>query len=197
MATQTAVLAPNRVLADHIPAVRPWIRDLTLVLGGTVATGISAQLAIDIPAISPVPFVFTTLTVLLISAAYGPVRAVASMLCYLAAGMAGMPWFSGAAHGAVPTVGYVLGFVLAAAVVGALARRGGDRTALRTAMVMVLGSACIYAVGVPYLVIATGMDWSQGIVQGAGVFIVGDVIKLAAATVLLPTCWALIKKLKS
>lgn len=63
-----------------------------------------------------------------------------------------MPWFAGGASGAaVPTFGYLVGLVLAAAVVGGLARRGGDRGPLRTAGAMALGSLCVYAVGVPYL----------------------------------------------
>ncbi len=198
MATSAATTEPNFVLADLIPTVRnvAWVRDAALVLGGTVATGLSAQVAIAIPAISPVPFVLTTLTVLLVSAAYGPARAAASMALYLVAGMAGVPWFTDGAHGAVPTLGYVLGFVLAGVVVGKLARRGADRTAGRTILAMVSGTACIYALGVPYLALTTGMGWQSALVSGAGVFVVTDLIKLAIAAITLPTAWTLVAKFR-
>ena len=198
MATPAATMQPNFVLADLIPGARTaaWARDAALVLGGAIATGASAQVAIAIPAISPVPFVLTTLTVLLVSAAYGPARAAASMGVYLVAGMAGVPWFTDGAHGAVPTLGYVLGFVLAAVVVGKLARRGADRTAGRTVLAMAAGSACIYAVGVPYLALSTGMSWQAALVSGAGVFVVTDLIKLAIAAIALPGAWALVGKFR-
>ena len=78
-----------------------------------------------------------------------------------------MPWFAGGSSGAGgASFGYVLGMLLAATVVGDLARRGGDRSVLRTAGTMVLGSAIIYAVGVPYLALSTGMSASAAIAAG-------------------------------
>ncbi|MGH8793942.1 MAG: biotin transporter BioY [Stackebrandtia sp.] len=197
MALHTATLAPRRVLADLLPGVRALAvaREAVLVLGGAAAVGATAQVAITIPAISPVPFVLTTLTVLLLGAAYGPARAAGAMGIYLAAGVAGMPWFSEGASGpAIPTLGYVVGFLAAAVVVGALARRGGDRTMLRTSGLMLAGTAIIYACGVPYLVLATGMSWSQGLFQGAAVFLISDLLKLLVAAVLLPGAWAAVKR---
>lgn len=200
MTFPASALAPHHVLVDVIPGARAasWARETVLVLGGAAAVGASALVAIPIPAISPVPFVLTTLTVLLLGAAYGPVRAAAALTVYLAAGVAGMPWFSGGESGAgIPTMGYVVGFLAAAVVVGALARRGGDRTVLRTAGLMALGSAVIYSFGVPYLVLATGMSWSEGLLRGAGVFVVTDVIKLVIAAALLPAAWSLVKRFQS
>jgi biotin transport system substrate-specific component len=196
MSVHSASLAPNRVLADLIPTtkVTAWARDAVLVAGGAAVTGLSAQVAIEIPAISPVPFALTTLTVLLLGAAFGPLRAALSMALYLVAGLAGVPWYSEGASGTVPTFGYIIGFAVAATVVGALARRGGDRTVLRTAAIMVTGSAIIYAFGVPYLVLATGMSWSDGLMQGAALFVVTDIIKLVIAAALLPGSWALVKR---
>ncbi len=75
-----------------------------------------------------------------------------------------MPWFAEASSGwSMPSLGYVFGMLLAATVVGALARRGGDRSVLRTAGTMVLGSAIIYAIGVPYLALSTGMSLSAAV----------------------------------
>jgi len=199
MALQSATIAPRQVLVDLIPAVRlgARVRDAVLVAGGAGLVGLSAQVAVPIPAISPVPFVLTTLTVLLLGAAFGPARAALSMGLYLVAGMAGVPWFSEGASGwAISNLGYIAGFVAAAVLVGALARRGGDRTPLRTAGIMVLGSLAIYAFGVPYLVLSTGMSWNDGLVQGALVFMVTDLIKLAIASALLPGAWSLVKRFR-
>ncbi|NEE59141.1 biotin transporter BioY, partial [Streptomyces sp. SID8455] len=74
---------------------------------------------------------------------------------------------------AMPSLGYILGMLLAATVVGALARRGGDRSVLRTAGTMVIGSAIIYAVGVPYLALATGMSLSAAVAAGLVPFLIG------------------------
>lgn len=198
MATQSAVIG-RRVLADLIPGTRvtAWAREAALVLGGAGLVGASAQVSIEIPTISPVPFVATTLAVLLLGAAYGPVRATATLGLYLAAGMAGVPWFTAGNSGtSLVSLGYVIGFMLSGIVVGELARRGGDRTPLRTIGTMILGNLAIYAVGVPYLIVATGMDVATGLNKGALVFIVGDLIKLVIAAALLPGAWALVRRFK-
>ncbi|NEA02826.1 biotin transporter BioY, partial [Streptomyces sp. SID10116] len=120
----------------------------------------------------------------------GARRGFLSLALYALVGMAGMPWFAEAGSGvAAPSLGYVLGMLLAATVVGALARRGGDRSVLRTAGTMVLGSAIIYAVGVPYLAAATGMSMTQAVAAGLTPFLIGDALKAALAMGVLPTAW--------
>lgn len=173
------------------------MRDVVLVASGAGLVGASAQIAIPLPGITPVPLVLTTLTVLLLGAAYGPARAAATMGLYMVAGIAGVPWFSeGAAGMSIVTLGYVIGFLAAATIVGALARRGGDRTLMKTAGIMVVGNLAIYGLGVPYLVLATGMGWADGVVQGAALFIVSDLIKLVVASAMLPATWALVKRFR-
>ena len=77
--------------------------------------------------------------------------------------MAGVPWFAEGSSGAVgASFGYILGMLLASAAVGALARRGADRSVLRMAGTMLLGEAIIYAIGVPYLALAAGMSRERG-----------------------------------
>ncbi|HIW62912.1 MAG TPA: biotin transporter BioY [Candidatus Stackebrandtia excrementipullorum] len=198
MTAQTAI-APRQVLVDLIPSTKAtaWVRDVVLVASGAGLVGASAQIAIPLPGITPVPLVLTTLTVLLLGAAYGPARAAATMGLYLVAGIAGVPWFSeGAAGMSIVTLGYVIGFLVAATVVGALARRGGDRTLMKTAGIMVVGNLAIYGFGVPYLVLATGMGWADGVVQGAALFVVSDLIKLVVASAMLPATWALVKRFR-
>ncbi|WP_433077887.1 biotin transporter BioY [Dactylosporangium sp. CA-052675] len=186
---------PPRVLADLVPGA--LARDAVLVGLGAALTGGAAQVAVSIEPISPVPLTGQTLAVLLVGAALGPARGVASMALYLAVGALGVPWFAGGTSGAgVVSFGYVIGFVLAGAVVGALARRGGDRTPLRTAGTMVLGNLCIYAIGVPYLALAAHLPLTRALAAGVVPFLVGDALKVLLATALLPAAWAVVRRVQ-
>ncbi|MFF1696028.1 biotin transporter BioY [Streptomyces sp. NPDC058257] len=183
---------PGQVLADLLPASRA--KDAAFVLGGAALTGIAAQIAVPVPG-SPVPVTGQTFAALLVGTALGARRGFLSLAVYALVGMAGMPWFAEAGSGlAAPSLGYVLGMLLAATVVGALARRGGDRSVLRTAGTMVLGSAIIYAIGVPYLAAATGMSLTQAVAAGFTPFLIGDVLKAALAMGALPTAWKLLDR---
>ncbi|MER5254127.1 MULTISPECIES: biotin transporter BioY [unclassified Streptomyces] len=183
---------PGQVLADLLPASRA--KDAAFVLGGAALTGIAAQIAVPVPG-SPVPVTGQTFAALLVGTALGARRGFLALAVYALVGMAGMPWFAEAGSGvAAPSLGYVLGMLLAATVVGALARRGGDRSVLRTAGTMVLGSAIIYAVGVPYLAAATGMSMTQAVAAGLTPFLIGDALKAALAMGALPTAWKLLDR---
>ncbi|MEV0115983.1 biotin transporter BioY [Streptomyces sp. NPDC050844] len=183
---------PGQVLADLLPASRA--KDAAFVIGGAALTGIAAQIAVPVPG-SPVPVTGQTFAALLVGTALGARRGFLSLAVYALVGMAGMPWFAQAGSGvAAPSLGYVLGMLLAATVVGALARRGGDRSVLRTAGTMVLGSAIIYAVGVPYLAAATGMSLTQAVAAGLTPFLIGDAVKAALAMGALPTAWKLLDR---
>jgi biotin transport system substrate-specific component len=186
MTTTSAALRP-RVLADLVPGA--LARDVLLVVGAAALTGLVAQVSIPL---WPVPITLQTLTVLLAGAALGPLRGGASMLLYLAVGAAGVPWFAEQHSGlAIPTLGYIVGFVLAAVVVGALARRGADRTVLSTAAIMVLGNLVIYAIGLPWLMAALDLDLATGLEFGVWPFLLGDGLKIALAAGLLPAAWRL------
>ncbi|MCE7079239.1 biotin transporter BioY [Streptomyces sp. ST2-7A] len=195
MSTAAAHLGPGAVLADVLPAgtaARARARDIALIAGGAALTGVAAQFALPVPG-SPVPVSGQTFAVLLVGISLGPLRAFASLLLYALIGMAGMPWFAEGASGwAMPTFGYILGFGLAAAAVGALARRGGDRTMWRTAGTMAVGTVIIYAFGVPYLALATGMGIGRAMAVGMVPFLIGDALKAALAMGALPLAWRLV-----
>ncbi|EPH43789.1 putative biotin transporter BioY [Streptomyces aurantiacus JA 4570] len=168
------------------------MKDATLVLGGAALTGIAAQIAVPVPG-SPVPVTGQTFAALLVGTSLGAYRGAASLAVYAVVGMAGMPWFAqGKAGMGAPSLGYVFGMMLAALVVGALARRGADRNVVRTAGTMVLGSAIIYAVGVPYLAAATGMSLTEAVAAGLTPFLIGDALKAALAMGALPLAWKLV-----
>ena len=182
-------LSRRRVLADLVPG--GLARDVALVAGVAMLTGLAAQIAVPLP-FTPVPISLQTFTVLLAGAALGPMRAVAAMALYLVAGAAGVPWFSDTTAGwAFPSFGYVLGFVLAAALVGWLARRGADRSVPGTIGTMAAGNLVIYAVGVPYLAAALGVGLGEALMLGAVPFLIGDALKILLAAGLLPAAWHL------
>ncbi|MEU9403003.1 biotin transporter BioY [Streptomyces sp. SID4985] len=187
MSTASVIARPGAVLADLIPASR--VRDAALVLGGAALTGLAAQIAVPVPG-SPVPVTGQTFAALLVGTALGARRGVLSLALYAVAGVVGVPWFAegGSGSGAV-SFGYVLGMILASAAVGALARRGADRSPLRMAGTMLLGEAIIYAVGVPYLALAAHMSLTQAIAAGLTPFLIGDALKAALAMGALPTAW--------
>ncbi|MFF5492314.1 biotin transporter BioY [Streptomyces aquilus] len=192
MSTAVAPVRPGEVLADLLPASR--VRDIALVVGGAALTGLAAQISVPVPG-SPVPVTGQTFAALLVGTTLGAGRGFLSLALYAIAGVAGMPWFAGATSGAAaPSFGYILGMILASTVVGALARRGADRSVLRTAGAMLLGEAIIYAVGVPYLAVATGMSASAAVAAGLTPFLLGDALKAALAMGLLPSAWKLIKR---
>ncbi|QKW06474.1 biotin transporter BioY [Streptomyces sp. NA04227] len=194
MSLAASSVRPGAVLADLLPAsseARARVRDAVLVVSGAVLTGLAAQIAVPVPG-SPVPVTGQTFAALLVGTALGAGRGLLSLVLYTLVGMAGMPWFAEGGSGvSAPSFGYVLGMLLAATLAGALARRGGDRSAVRTAATMVLGSAVIYAVGVPYLALATGMSASEAIAAGLTPFLLGDALKAALAMGLLPSAWKL------
>ena len=200
----TAIALPRkRVLADYVPAVAgvpasvgARVRDLVLVVAGAGFIGLLAQWSIPLPG-TPVPLTLGTFAVLLTGASLGGLRALLSVGTYLVAGGLGVNWFADHKDGwGGATFGYVIGFVIAATLVGWLAQRGGDRTVAKTVVTMVLGNLVIYAVGVSWLMNAIGMDLQAGLKAGMTPFLLGDAIKIAAAAGLLPAAWSLVKRVE-
>jgi biotin transport system substrate-specific component len=194
MSLSASTARPGAVLADLLlagTAARSRVRDVALVLGGAALTGLAAQIAVPVPG-SPVPVTGQTFVALLVGVGLGARRGLASMALYTVAGVLGVPWFSEGQSGAgFASFGYVLGMLLASAVVGTLARRGGDRGVWRTAGTMAVGTAVIYAVGVPYLAVVADMSASQAIAAGLLPFLIGDALKAALAMGALPAAWKL------
>ncbi|HSU34634.1 MAG TPA: biotin transporter BioY [Propionibacteriaceae bacterium] len=179
-----------RTLADVIPG--GLARSIALVVGGAVFVGLTAQVSIPLW-FTPVPLSLQTFSVLLVGAALGSRRGLASMALYLLVGMAGVPWFAEGKSGwQLATIGYVVGFVAAAWLVGLLAERGADRKPLRAAGMMVVGNLVIYIFGVTGLVMMTSMTPAVAVAKGVVPFLLGDAIKIIFAAALLPAAWKLV-----
>jgi biotin transport system substrate-specific component len=181
------------VLAETLPKVLTG-SGVTIALGAAL-TALAAQVAIPVPG-SPVPVTGQTFAVLLTAAALGPARGLAAQALYVLLGAVGLPVFAGAGHGTGvvfgATGGYLLGFLVAAAITGYGARRGADRSPVRTLLLFALASVIIYVIGTTWLCLDTGMSASAGIAAGVTPFIPGDVAKALLAAGLLPGAWWLL-----
>lgn len=189
----TAIAQPiggPKVLADLV--AKSWIADLVLIVGGACLVGGLAQWSIPF---TPVPMTGQTLGVLLVGASLGMRRGALSLGTYVVAGVAGVPWFAehhaGYASSAA-TFGYLLAFVVAAGILGALTERGNDRTVVGAIGAMVLAEAVIYLLGVTWLKVDLTSSWSSAIAWGFTPFILGDLVKAAIAAALLPTAWRVV-----
>jgi biotin transport system substrate-specific component len=190
--SSAAIAGRRMVLADLIPGA--LARDAVLIAGGAGLTGLAAQVSVH-TSLTPVPFTLQTLAVLVSGAALGTVRGGLSMLLYLAAGVAGVPWFERHTHGwGGADFGYIVGFVVAAAVVGELARRGNDRQVVSTIGLMALGSALVYLCGATWLAHDLHLSASRAVSLGVTPFLIGDAVKAAAAAVVLPAAWRLVRR---
>lgn len=195
-----SVLIANRpTIVDRL-IPRSLTADIALIVSGTALTAALAQLALPM---WPVPVTGQTLAVLLVGAALGSVRGAISMGLYVFLGAIGLPIFTAANAGWAfgPTLGYLVGFTAAAAVVGFFAERSWDRKWFGVAVGFIAGNATIYAFGLPWLSIFLGAvgypnDLAATLSAGLAPFIVGDAIKIAIASTLLPSAWSLVKKLK-
>lgn len=182
-------LVPIRVSERmHIRA-----RHLALILIGTALIALCAQVWVLIPG-NPVPLTGQTFGVLLTAGALGFRRGLAATALYLALGAVGLPVFSEGKQGVEwlvgATGGYLFGFVLAAVIVGLLAELGWDRKILGSIGAMVIGSAAIYAVGVPWLaVVAYDGDLNEAVAKGLVPFLFWDAVKLTLAAAAFPAAW--------
>ncbi|MFN8384782.1 MAG: biotin transporter BioY [Anaerolineales bacterium] len=187
-------LAPT-IYNRTFPRVSEIVRDITLILLGSWLIALFAQIEIPLP-FSPVPITGQTFAVLLVGALLGSKRGAAAMLAYIAQGAAGLPFFAGGASGfgilTGATAGYLAGFIVAAYVVGLLAERGMERSFKTSIVPFLVGTVIIYAFGVTWLSTIVG-GFGKAIELGLLPFIVGDILKLLAASVALPAAWKFVQ----
>ncbi|GAC1342393.1 MAG: biotin transporter BioY [Acetobacteraceae bacterium] len=160
------------------------LRPVLLILVGTVLLTASAKLQVPF---WPVPVTMQSLVVLLIGFAYGRTLGAATMLAYLAEGLAGLPVFAGAAAGpaylAGPTAGYLVGFVLAAFLAGWVAERGWLRSPIAAALTLTAGHVIIVGLGVLWL--ATLLGPARAVALGATPFLLGTLVKVGLGAALV------------
>ena len=176
---QSGIAAPTTRLEER--AVSATIGVVAFV----VMTALGAHVRIPLPW-TPVPITLQTFFVHLAGATLGPALGPVSQLVYIMAGIAGLPVFAGGASGLAyllkgATTGYLLGFVIASAVVGWLTRRRADPGILWILTSMAAGSAVVYACGVSWLAWSLNLSPQVAIAKGMLPFLIGDVLKTCAA----------------
>ena len=205
-------MSARPVLTDVIWAAegsQVWIKRAALLVAGVIALWVSAKVQI---ATVPVPVTLQMLVVMVIGAAYGPRLGAATVASYLFLGIQGLPVFAGTPEKGIglayvlgPTGGYLLGFLIAAYLVGVLARAGWDRSPITMAGAMAGGIVAVYVPGVVWLSSGFGLlgglggegafmgfGWENWYAYGVKTFIWVDALKLGIAVVAFPVIWRLV-----
>ncbi|RKI61667.1 biotin transporter BioY [Corallococcus sp. AB049A] len=181
-------------MADRF--VRTRAQEALLVLGAALFTALLAQVAVSVPG-SPVPITGQTLAVILTAAALGPVRGTAAQAAYLLLGAVGLPFFAKGASGwgalTGPTGGFLVGFLPAAFLVGLAARHGYDRRWWTAGPLFLAGQLLVLAIGVSWLRVKAGLDFTTAFQKGFLPFIPGGVLKAAIAGLLMPLAWKVMR----
>ena len=173
-------------------------RHIALMVAGALFIAVTAQVVIPL---NPVPITGQTLGVLLVGGALGSKRGGFSVLLYVLLGFF-LPVYAGHAQGMShiigsteghlvlgATGGYLVGFVVAGAIVGRLAELGWDRNFVGAVAAFVVGNLVIYAFGVPWLMLAAGLNINEAVAGGLTPFLLGDGLKIVAAAALFPVAW--------
>lgn len=168
-------------LAPYLTYPASLWRGLGVALCGAALITLGAKVQIPF---WPVPMTLHTLAVFFVAAAFGPRMGVAAMVTYLGAGAMGLPVFSGSPERGIglpymvgPTGGYLIGYLLSAALIGWQAQGRGW---IGQALAMLAGLAVVYALGLAWL---THFAPLSGLIAAGFIpFILGDLVKIALAS---------------
>ncbi len=193
----------DRVLPQPSERSRAIAADVALAGLGVGLMTVASQISIPW---HPVPLTGGTFGALLIGGLYGFRRALLALVAYLGVGAAGLGVFAGWSGGwdyaTGSTGGYLVGYLVCAALVGLFADRGASRSVMTMVGVMLVGNAAIYAFGASWLARWTppgadqALGWRSAYELGIEPFVPGDVVKLFFAACLLPGGWALLRLLE-
>ena len=191
---------PSPTLAAHLwpSASSRVLRNIALVVLGCALLWVSAKVKVPF---WPVPMTLQTFAVMGLGAAYGARLGAFTVIAYLAAGVAGLPVFTntppdiaGLAYLLGPTGGFLIGFAVAAFIVGYAADRGWDRSVPKLLAAMLVADAVVFALGLawlPFAVPALGYSW--GLLEaGLFPFLLGDLLKVLIAALAVPAAWRLV-----
>ena len=170
------------------------LRNIVLAIIGALVVAAAAHITVPM---LPVPMTLQTMAVLAIGGVLGSRLGAASLALYAAEGAAGLPVFAPTADGypgiTGPTGGYIIGFIIAAALVGYLAERGWDRSLPKMLTATFLGAAVLYVPGLAWLSTFVG-GMGKAVEYGLTPFILGDAVKAAIAALGFPALWSLLGK---
>lgn len=184
--------AEPSLLERLVPAANIWHKSAA-VITGIVLVALLAQARFFIPD-NPVPITLQGFGVLMLGGVLGWRLGLVSAVGYYLVGMAGLPVFAKGGegwdyviHGV--TGGYLLGFILAAGVIGFLSQRGWNRS--RVLWPMLIGSLLIYGPALIWLSIFDFTWPAEGKLMSSALypFIPGDILKLMAAAAVTGGLW--------
>ncbi len=186
-------LADFLVPVSIAEALDARVRHIVLIMAGALLIYLTAQIYI---VREPVPLTGQTFGVLVVGGALGARRGFAAVGLYVLLGLVGLPFFAEGKGGSSvilgATGGYIIGFMVAGAVVGRLAELGWDRQIAGSLAMMLIGSVIIYAIGLPWLAAVGGYSVQDTIAYGLTPFIIWDAAKLAVAAGIFPAAWWLV-----
>lgn len=157
---------------------------IALFAAVTAALGVFPPLTLPL---TGVPITAQSMGPMLAGAILGCKRGALSQLLLLALVAAGLPLLAGGRGGlgvfAGPTAGFLVGWVLAAAIIGFLFERWWERlnAALAALFVALGGIVALYAVGSAWVAMVAGLGYFQALAASAP-FLPGDLVKVAVAT---------------
>jgi len=153
------------------------------VLVFIILTTLGAFVRIPLP-FTPVPITLQTFFVLLSAAFLGSNLGAVAQLSYILLGLSGLPIFTGAGSGLVylfgPTAGYLMGFVLAAILVGRFIKRL-ENNLYSVFALFVLGDLVLLCSGVIWLKVILGYPLAKLLLIGFIPFLPGDLLKAFVA----------------
>ena len=189
-----------------------------MVYTSLFAALIAAGAYIAIP-IGPVPIVLQNMFVLMAALLLGVRWGMAAILLYLFMGACGLPVFAGGTGGIGrlfgPTGGYLMGYVPAVLITALISRNRLQINTQRSQPIthnesaysavtpnrlpinifaMTTGTLIVYMVGVPWLKVATGMTWGKAVGAGMLPFLVGDLAKIVAGSLLALKLYPMLKR---
>jgi len=178
----------NTVQEGH--PMTPTSRDTGATLGriAVFAALIIVLGTVVVPLPGGVPITAQTLGVMLAGLVLGPRVAPLSILVVLALAALGLPVLAGGRGGigvfVGPTAGYMLGWIAGVVVIGLLLRTGRP-TWWRVALSALVGGVLVvYAFGIPVQAVVTGVPLDLTVLSALA-FLPGDLIKVAAATLIV------------
>lgn len=198
--------SPSPTLAGALlPAVSgpraALLRQIALAVAGSLLLVLAAKIKVPF---WPVPMTLQTLAVLGLGAAYGPRLGAATVALFIGYGLAGLPVFTNtppAAAGPLyllgPTGGFLIGFVIAAAIAGWAAAR--QASVVRLVAGLVAAEIVILALGCAWLALGaqmasgvTGIGFEKAFALGVQPFLLGDALKVALAASLVGAGWSML-----
>lgn len=162
-----------------LPRGVSWVRDVLLILLGSVLIALAGQLSVKLPGF-PVAFVLASHVCLALGVVLGKWRGAAAVCAYLAQGAMGLPVFAAGGSGLLylmgPSGGYLIGWVFAAYFTGYFVEKMRIQTPLRLYASLAVGNAAIFAFGVLHLSRFIGLQ--QAVLLGVAPFLIVDGLKL-------------------